>query len=160
MNVRRLTLLSWPFLALLLLLGGTALARPAGWRPHTQVELLTHTVYAYRQWQSTGIKLAAGDTAIIRARGQWLYSPIVGLNGPNGGRPAGPQYPLPNVPGGALLARVGDDGAPAFAGAWARVQATSRGFLYLRINDDLLGDNVGTLTVEISVTPAPAPRPP
>lgn len=38
--------------------------------------------------------------------------------------------------------------------------AQAPGLLYLRINDDLLGDNQGQLSVDISVTPAPTPERP
>jgi hypothetical protein len=115
-------------------------------------------VYAYRQWQSTGVELNVGDRFRLRASGQWQYSPIVGLNGPRGGRPAVPGYPLPGVVGGALLGRIGENGSAFYVGAGTRGVADSRGLFYLRINDDLLGDNAGTLDVDIEVvraTPTP-----
>ena len=142
------------------LCGATWALNPAAWRPEPHSALLTHTVYAYRQWQSTGVELNVGDQFRLRANGKWEYSPIVGLNGPRGGRPAVDSYPLPQVLGGALLGRIGETGAPFYVGASTRRFADSRGTLYLRINDDLLGDNVGTLDVDIEVvrnTATPAP---
>jgi hypothetical protein len=143
-----------------LLLGSAALCNlaffwPARWRPVYQTDTLTHTIYAYRQWQSSGVKLEVGDRVTVRARGDWLYSPIVGTHGPQGGRPAVPSYPLPQVPGGALVGRVGESGEPFYVGARTTVYVDRSGYLFLRINDDLLGDNVGTMTVEIDVIRAP-----
>jgi len=129
-------------------------AQPGRWRPHAQSELLTHTVYAYRQWQSTGLKLNAGDRFTITARGDWSYSPVVGLTGPEGGLPAPTYYPLPQVSGGALIGRVGEDGAPFYVGRRATGSAAEAGPLYVRINDDLLGDNWGELRLEIEIEPA------
>jgi hypothetical protein len=128
--------------------------RPDGWRPEPHSALLSHTVYAYRQWQSTGVDLNVGDEFRLRARGEWQYSPIVGLNGPRGGRPSVSGYPLPGLLGGALIGRIGESGQPFYIGSGTRGVADTNGLLYLRINDDLLGDNAGTLDVEIEVVRA------
>ena len=151
LRLRRLAL-AW--LALLLVCGAGWYTRPDTWRPHTQSELLTHTVFAYRQWQSTGFYLDQGDRFTLTARGEWLYSPLVGRHGPAGGRPAPAFYPLPNVAGGALIGRVGEDGQPFYVGRWSTHSASAPGLLYLRINDDLLGDNEGQLAVEIEIMPS------
>jgi hypothetical protein len=144
----------WLAATAIVLCGATWALNPATWRPEPHSALLSHTVYAYRQWQSTGVELDVGDWFRLRASGQWQYSPIVGLNGPRGGRPAVPAYPLPGVAGGALLGRIGENGAPFYVGASTRGVADSNGLLYLRINDDLLGDNAGTLDVDIEVVRA------
>jgi hypothetical protein len=136
-----------------------ALFWPSAWAPSRRPGLLTHTVYSYRQWQSTGIKLEAGDFYELRAQGEWAYSPIVGLHGPRGGRPAVMSYPLPSAPGGALIGRIGENGRPFMVGARTNGDADQAGFLFLRINDDLLGDNQGKLTVDISVVRATTPAP-
>jgi hypothetical protein len=149
----------WFGFALLWLCAASFAAHPAQWRASRAAERQVFPVYAYRQWQSTGIKLAPGDTYTLRATGEWQYSPIVGQHGPAGGRPAAANYPLPQVPGGALLARVGESGDVLFAGARLRAAAAQGGLLYLRINDDLLGDNQGVLSVEIHVVRAATPAP-
>jgi hypothetical protein len=82
------------------------------------------------------------------------------MHGPQGGRPAVASYPMPNMPGGALIGRVGEAGAPFYVGARAGGYVERAGYLFLRINDDLLGDNVGTMAVDIdvvraTVTPSP-----
>jgi hypothetical protein len=143
------------------LLGGLAACNLAffwrpDWQPVSQADQLTHSVYAYRQWQSMGVKLEAGDRYSVRAQGNWLYSPIVGLHGPQGGRPAVPSYPMPNVPGGALIGRIGESALPFYVGARAGGVVTEGGYLFLRINDDLLGDNAGVMAVDIAVVRATA----
>jgi len=145
----------WLVLPVRLLCSAGWYTQPGRWRPHTQSELLAHTVYAYRQWQSTGLKLNAGDRFTITARGEWSYSPVVGLTDPEGGLPAPAYYPLPYVSGGALIGRVGENGAPFYVGWRATGSAAEAGPLYVRINDDLLGDNRGELRLEIEIEPAP-----
>ena len=145
----------WLLLPALLTCGVVQYVRPAAWRPHTQDELLTHPIYAYRQWQSTGIELEAGDGFNIKAGGEWQYSPLVGLHGPEGGMPAPPAYPLSRAPGGALIGRIGETGAPFYVGRQTTGYAEAPGLLYLRINDDLLGDNQGKLALEIEIEPEP-----
>jgi hypothetical protein len=130
------------------------------WQPHPQAELSAQSVYAYRQWQSTGLYLNAGDRVYLTAQGQWSYSPVAGFHGPAGGRWAPSYYPLPTALGGALLGRVGETGEVFFVGPRVAFSPAQAGLLYLGINDDLLSDNTGVLTVKIRVaspTPTPAP---
>ncbi len=145
----------WLVLPVLFACAAAWAARPDTWQPRQQSGTLSHTVYAYRQWQSTGVKLNAGDRFVIRAKGQWTYSPEVGLHGPGGGLPAPPNYPYPYASGGALLGRVGESGEAFYVGSRSFGYAEAPGLLYLRINDDLLGDNKGQLSLDIQVTPAP-----
>jgi hypothetical protein len=134
--------------------------RPGEWRPEQQSAGGQERIFAYRQWQSTGIKLEVGDRFTLRARGEWSYSPVVGLNGPAGARPAVASYPMPRALGGTLLGRLGEDGPPFVVGAGTTGYADESGFLFLRINDDLLGDNAGEMVVEVTVSRATAtPRP-
>lgn len=156
--------LVWLFLPALVICGLSAYIRPGSWKPVQQNDLLGNSaVYAYRQWQSTGVKLLPGDRFSIRASGEWQYSPEVGLHGPNGGLWAPDWYPLSGnqdgVMGGALIGRIGEEGAPFFVGGRYSGYADTGGTLYLRINDDLLGDNAGALALDIRVTPAPTPQP-
>jgi hypothetical protein len=134
----------------------------APWRPVTQETLSELRVYAYRDWQSTGYTVQPGERVTIRASGEWMYSPQAGYNGPDG-HPVfrSPSfYPLPGVGGGALIGRIGEDGQPFyvgrqtghFAGRESAAGRGERGLLYLRIDDDRLGDNRGYVTVQITVT--------
>jgi hypothetical protein len=115
----------------------------------------SYTIYAYRQWQSVGIRLERGDLVRLTASGQWQYSPLVGLHGPEGGgRPVTVNtYPLSGYGafGGTLLGRIGESGPPFVVGRGMSLEANAEGLLFLRINDDLLGDNKGAVTVNITV---------
>jgi len=157
MNVRRIILLLTLTCGAFVVAG--VLVASAAWTPQPQEALLVNRVYAYRGWQSTGVQLSKGDWYTIRAKGTWTYSPIAGPNGPEGHRRcrAPSFYPLPNVGGGALIGRVGEDGKPFYVGKGASGPAERNGTLYLRIDDDLLGDNAGYLTFDVKVT-APTPQ--
>jgi hypothetical protein len=163
MRLYRVHPLIWLLVAPALACALTAYIRPDQWQPLGQRDLHEQRIYAYRQWQSTGIKLGAGDRFEIRASGEWSYSPFVGRHGPEGGEWAPEWYILTGnrdrALGGALLGRVGEEGEPFLVGSRMLRSAAGPGFLYLRINDDLLGDNEGTLTVRIDVTPAPTQAP-
>jgi len=134
---------------------GYAASAAALWQPHSFTTLSTRAVYAYRQWQSTGHYLKAGDRVRLTASGLWSYSPEVGPHGPRGALPAPGYYPLPAAPGGALLGRLGEAGDVFYVGDSFTFVAPEPGLFYLSINDDLLGDNVGELTLKIEVEPAP-----
>jgi hypothetical protein len=54
-----------------------------------------------------------------------------------------------------LLGRIGEHGEPFYVGRGTTHFAQEAGLLFFRINDDLLGDNVGQLKLEIAVAPAP-----
>ena len=158
MSVQRTMLLMILALGALVALGVFAVS--GAWGPQFQESLLVNRVYAYRGWQSTGIQLHKGDRYTLRADGIWLYSPYAGPNGPEGHRRyLSPDfYPLPKVGGGALIGRVGEEGKPFYVGRGLWGQADTNGLLYLRIDDDLLGDNVGSVTIKVTVIP-PTPTP-
>lgn len=162
MNSRRLSVLGGLLLAAapaILCLAALVL-RPQAWGPRQQTDQAARSVYAYRQWQSLGIEVAPEDVITIRARGEWQYSPYVGLHGPAGaGWPVTVRtYPLGEADGGVLIGRIGEAGAPFYVGAGTVVRADAAGLLYFRINDDLLGDNKGALDLEITVARAAASR--
>lgn len=149
----------WRWLLLLVtpavLCAAAAALNPMDWRPRAQGDSGSQTVYAYRQWQSAGIRVERGDLVRLTARGQWQYSPLVGLHGPEGGgRPVTVNtYPLSTYGafGGVLLGRIGENGPPFVVGRGVGLLADAEGLLYLRINDDLLGDNKGAVTVNIII---------
>jgi hypothetical protein len=118
-------------------------------------------IYAYRDWQSTGLRVQQGDILSLEAEGTWLYTPEE-YHGPQGHRHyrAPSFYPLPSVPGGALIGRIGEDGEPRYVGDSLRWRAQREGMLYLRIDDDILSDNEGFVTIDIEVQPAEAGEPP
>ena len=157
MNIRRVILLLALAFGALLVFG--ELVASAAWGPQSQGALIVNRIYAYRGWQSTGIQLHKGDWYTIRAEGTWMYSPFAGPNGPEGHRRflAPGFYPLPGVGGGALIGRVGEDGTAFYVGKDMSGRVERNGLLYLRIDDDLLGDNVGNVTIQVTVT-SPTPN--
>ena len=145
--------------ALLLLCFFVGLLSAKPWRPITRESLGEQRIYAYRRWQSTGYTVQPGDWLTIRANGKWMYSPEAGTHGPEG-HPvfrAPSFYPLPGVGGGALIGRIGESGMPFYVGkyhhhlGYMREDREEKGPLYLRIDDDLLGDNKGYVTVRIEI---------
>lgn len=126
----------------------------AQFEPVRQEALHEERIYAYRSWQSTGMKVLSGDLLDIRASGSWSYTPGE-YHGPEGhAHYSSPSYyPVGGVPGGTLLGRVGAQGPPFVVGKHTIHRTTAEGMLYLRINDDILSDNDGYVAVEIAVTP-------
>ncbi len=109
-------------------------------------------IFAYRDWQSTGVTVNPGDVVNIRARGRWLYTPNEWHSPAGHPRFRAPQfYPLPGVPGGALIGKIGDNGKPFYVGANISIQSQASGQLYLRIDDDILSDNEGEVDVDVRV---------
>lgn len=147
------SLLLLPLALLLMIIGARALLR-SGIGPLRQELLTQPRIYAYREWQSTGVMLHTGDRVYIRARGTWLYTPGE-YHGPEGHAKyrAPNTYPIPAIPGGILLGRIGEESRPFPVGRGGAVVADQDGLLYLRINDDILSDNVGYVEVELTVTP-------
>jgi hypothetical protein len=150
--MRRLILLIILPLLALCVFSGLVRSSPGG--TIQQADLAEKRVYAYRDWQSVGVILHGGDRFTIKAEGEWLYTPVGGYNGPEGHKTywAPDFYPLPGGPrGGCLIGRIGQGGQPFYVGRRYVSTAVSDGTLYLRINDDILSDNQGALTVLVTV---------
>lgn len=120
-------------------------------RPHS--DIIDRRIFAYRDWQSAGLRVNQGDRVEIEARGLWLYTPEE-YHGPEGHAlfPAPSFYPIPNAAGGALIGRIGEYGERFAIGEGAKFQARQHGILYMRINDDMLTDNDGWVAVRVDVT--------
>ncbi|MEZ4673614.1 MAG: hypothetical protein R2932_05130 [Caldilineaceae bacterium] len=112
-------------------------------------------IFAYRSWQSVGIHVTGGDLLTINAQGEWLYTPN-DYHGPSGHpRYAAPNfYPVSWGPGGTLIGRIGENGTPFLVGDHLTQRIDQEGALYLRINDDILSDNKGSVLVDVTITPA------
>ncbi len=138
-----------------LLLGGVYLTAVSALSPIRQEAMAQHRVFAYRGWQSLGVRLQPEERVTIRARGEWLYTPGE-YHGPEGHAryPAPAFYPLPHVAGGALIGRIGESGEPFLVGKHTAIYAPEGGTLYLRIDDDILSDNEGWVDVQVDVQPA------
>lgn len=119
--------------------------------PMAQVDLAQDRIYAYRDWQSLGIRVERGDLIEVSAEGSWLYTPDE-FHGPEGhDRYAAPSFYPVQGPGGSLIGRIGEDGSKFYVGRDMRITANESGILYMRINDDILSDNDGMVVVEVNV---------
>lgn len=112
-------------------------------------------------WQSAGLSVNAGDRITTDVTGGWTAQRGTATTGAEGSgtpcaqtRPAAQCVePMPSLPTGSLIARVGDRlVTPAAPGVFI---APTSGPLHLRINDGdaALADNEGELTVRVSVVP-------
>lgn len=122
-------------------------------------------------WTPTGIVVASGARLRITAQGRWAAYPrstsITAVAGDpstdaNGyaDRPAGPGAPIPEANRGALIGRIGDNGAPFVIGAAYGGRAESNGPLLVTMNEaaNALGDNQGRLAIDIAMRPPPPPQ--
>jgi hypothetical protein len=102
-------------------------------------------------WTDTGLEVRDGDRITFGATGQIrLSANRTHIAGPGGaGAIRSPNYPVPAVPAGALIGRVGD-GAPFLIGLGrTAIAMPTSGRLYLGINDDDVRDNSGSFEVRI-----------
>ena len=111
----------------------------------------TVTVNANQNWTSTGISVRKGQTLTFNASGQVQLSSdandIATPTGAKSGRMA-PRSALPKTFAGALIGRIGNS-APFGIGDNATFQAPATGQLFLAVNDDSFGDNIGSYQVTI-----------
>jgi hypothetical protein len=127
---------------------------------------------AQSAWANTGVVVAAGDQLQIVAQGQWsaiAISPNVTnvapppYTGPDGytGRGGVDGLPLLNANRGALIGRIGPNGAPFLIGSAYRGVADAQGPLQVSMNEpgQGFGDNLGRLALRITRTPAAPPTP-
>jgi hypothetical protein len=109
-------------------------------------------VPANQVWTNTGIPVLRGERISFSARGDIMISPTAS-SGPNGS-PAvtsrNVRYPLQNAYAGALIGRVGNS-APFLIGTNTQpIVMPTNGPLMLGINDDVMTDNSGSYSVNIS----------
>lgn len=123
--------------------------------PVAQADLANNQIYAYRDWQSLGKRVKRGDQLLIEAEGQWHYTPD-DYHGPQGHpRFMAPSFYPVSGPGGALIGRIGEKGKPFYVGRRSHLVVNREGLLYLRINDDILSDNDGSVTVDLTIEMPP-----
>lgn len=99
-------------------------------------------------WVATGLTVRRGELVAFDATGEVQLSD----NAADRARPAGANRiarfaPLPTVSAGALIGRIGNNGAPFGIGDQASVPMPAAGMLYLAVNDDERGDNAGEFVV-------------
>jgi hypothetical protein len=109
-------------------------------------------VSARESWVDTGIAVRQGQNVRFQTVGQVQLSTDPADVATSAGRSerAATEAPMPAVPAGALIGRIGPTG-PAFAiGNLSTVVMPGTGRLYLAVNDDELSDNVGGYEVTLS----------
>jgi hypothetical protein len=102
-------------------------------------------------WVSTGLNVRQGQRIEMRVSGEVrLSSDPSDIAKPTGsvkGRYAA-GAPIPNALAGALIGRVGN--GPPFGIGDQSFPAPATGLLFLRVNDDFVGDNAGEFGVDLS----------
>ena len=110
------------------------------------------TVQANQPWTSTGITFRKGQRFTLSSTGEIQLSDdvndIANVNGSKAGRTIA-NGPLPNGPAGALVGKMGPNGAPFGIGSAPFILAPSAGVLYLGVNDDQFADNRGNYQIVI-----------
>jgi LssY-like putative type I secretion system component LssY len=131
--VRRFTSLA--FLLSVVLVSGLP-SFPQG-NPQAPAEY-SFTISASQPWTDAGVDLAAGDVVTLTAHAK---SGSADDCSPAGTKSASSdQLQLANAPAGALLARIGENGAPVLVGASGELHADSAGHLFLGINGGAKAD--------------------
>jgi hypothetical protein len=109
------------------------------------------TLPGTEQWKGTGINLARGDRVTVSAIGEIR----LGGDPDDSATPAGGSQrrlnkgnPLPNVPTGALIGRIGN-GGPFLIGSSRTISAPAPGELFIGINDSYMQDNRGDFQIQI-----------
>jgi len=111
-------------------------------------DVRTVTVAGNQPWTDTGITVNAGDRVSFQASGEIQFGRTAGMTATPDGNPSGHgNFPVPTVPVGALLGRVGNSAPFAIGNQTQPLGMPAAGRLYLGINDDQFGDNAGTFSV-------------
>jgi hypothetical protein len=109
-------------------------------------------VDANQQWSNTGIVVRARDRVAFRATGQIKF----GQGETQTANPAGndslknPNYPVPGVAVGALIAKVGNSAPFAIGTNTQPIAMPANGMLMLGVNDNDIGDNSGFFSVVVT----------
>lgn len=133
-----------------------SLARKEQERRRNNTHSETLTVSSRDGWQTADTPVRVQNRVQVRARGRWTTSPKVELFGPNGfGSTSRPELlPHSDAEPGSLIVRVRGSDFVRSVGSSATFLAEHAGPLEFRINenDRWLDDNVGSLTVTLTVS--------
>ncbi len=135
-------------------------AGPAGAAPNAE----SVSVPATAAWTNTGIRVQAGETIVIEARGRVRFRAPASMVGPEGvawgtqcdrenTAKVAAAWPASGTACWSLIGRVGA-GKPFAIGRAADVTAPASGELQLGINDNYIEDNAGAWTASLSVVSA------
>jgi hypothetical protein len=109
-------------------------------------------VSARESWVDSGVTVRQGQDVRFQTVGQVQLSTDGADVATSAGRSkrAAMNAPMPSVPAGALIGRIGPTGQPFAIGNLATVAMPGTGRLYLAVNDDELSDNAGGYEVILS----------
>ncbi|HKB11134.1 MAG TPA: LecA/PA-IL family lectin [Vicinamibacterales bacterium] len=108
-------------------------------------------VNANQAWTDTGLTVKQGDRVAFSASGEITYGRSPGQTAsPDGGADHRAQYPIPSVPVGALIGKVGNSPPFGIGTQTQPLAMPASGKLMLGINDNELADNGGFFTVTVS----------
>jgi hypothetical protein len=113
-------------------------------------------VPANAAWIPSGVVVRRGEVLTLSATGQiQLSADAEDIAGPAGARSqrTAADAPLPEVPVGALIAKIGD-GVPFPVGDAISQTMTAAGPLFFAVNDGRRADNAGAFRVTIERAPA------
>jgi hypothetical protein len=107
-------------------------------------------VEANRAWTDTGLIVNQGDRVRFVASDQVKIDPQI-TTGPDGSASLARRssYPIPDMPVGGLIGRVGNGPPFAIGSRTSPVTMPATGRLYLGVNDDKFTDNSGGFTVKV-----------
>jgi len=110
------------------------------------------TVQANQPWTSTGITVKKGQRINLTTTGQVQLSTdtndLADPNGAKSGRKIASGL-IPNGPAGALVGKIGANGAAFPIGAASYILAPADGMFFLGVNDDGFEDNRGNYQVVV-----------
>ena len=111
-------------------------------------------VAANTRWTPTSLRVRRGQTVQFDGRGQIQLSTnpedVAATAGSVSNRKPGYGAPSPELPAGALIGRVGENGQPfAIGNQTTPLPMNGDGLLYLGVNDDDVNDNRGEFVVMV-----------
>lgn len=133
--------------------GPTGTATPVGTsgQVYTPAGGVTVQVQANQAWNDGGITVKKGDRVSFHAAGQISFGANPGTTaGPDGnGSIRNPRYPVPAMPVGGLIGRVGTSAPFPIGSNTQPIVMPADGRLMLGINDNQITDNSGAFTVTV-----------
>jgi hypothetical protein len=119
-------------------------------------------VMANQRWVDTGLTVVQGQMVTFDGSGEVRLSSdtgdVAGVSGARSGRKAN-GAPLPDLPAGALIGRVGNGPAFGIGNQTVPLSMPASGRLYLTVNDDEVGDNRGSFDVRVTADTTRNSRP-
>jgi hypothetical protein len=102
-------------------------------------------------WNQTGVVVRRGDRVAFRATGQVKFGQGPSqAAGPDGADLKNPAYPVPAMPVGGLVGKVGNSAAFPIGSNTQPITMPANGTLVLGVNDNEAGDNSGFFSVVVS----------